>query len=38
MGNWNPFGGAGGGAPNPDIRKRNLEMDGLFPTDKNVYF
>jgi hypothetical protein len=35
--NWNPFGAPGCGAPNTDIRIRNLEMDGLFPTDKNVF-
>lgn len=34
--NYNPFGKLGGGAPNVDIRIRNLEVDGLFPVAKNV--
>ncbi|CRK89962.1 CLUMA_CG003690, isoform A [Clunio marinus] len=34
--NWNPWGQPGNGAPNMDTRIRNLEMDGLFPADKNV--
>ncbi|KAG5671115.1 hypothetical protein PVAND_001329 [Polypedilum vanderplanki] len=29
--NWNPWGKPGHGAPNNDIRIRNLENDGLYP-------
>lgn len=34
--NWNPWGKKGNGAPNADIRIRNLEMDELYPVAKNV--
>lgn len=34
--NWNPFGKPGAGAPNTDIRIRNLEVEGLYPVAKNV--
>lgn len=34
--NWNPWGQPGNGAPNMDTRIRNLEVDGLYPVDKNV--
>lgn len=34
--NWNPWGQRGNGAPNVDTRIRNLEMDGLYPVNKNV--
>lgn len=35
--NWNPWGQPGNGAPNMDTRIRNLEMDGLYPVNKNVH-
>ena len=35
--NWSPWGKPGNGAPNDDIRIRNLQMDGLYPVAKNVY-
>lgn len=35
--NWNPWGKKGNGAPNDDIRIRNLGMDGLYPVTKYVH-
>lgn len=35
--NWSPWGKPGNGAPNDDIRIRNLQMDGLYPVAKNVH-
>lgn len=35
--NYNPWHKKGSGAPNDDIRIRNLEMDGIYPTAVNVF-
>lgn len=34
--NWNPWGRRGNGAPNEDLRIRNIEDVGLYPINKNV--
>jgi hypothetical protein len=36
--NYNPWNKKGAGAPNDDIRIRNLEMDGLFPVANVLKF
>ena len=33
-----PWGKPGGGAPNDEIRIRNLEQDGFYPEKKNVIY
>lgn len=33
---YNPWGRKGGGAPNTDIRIKNIYQEGLFPEPKNV--